>query len=1199
MVREACAAWKVEVVAFQSNHEGALIDFIQEHRKGARGIIVNPGALTHTSYALHDCLKSVAFPVDRGAPLERPRPRGVPPRRASSRPPAAARSSGLGPRGYLLAAEWLCAETATPLPRGADDAAPSAARLLARRGTADARPRIGRRQDAPMPRVAVLMPARDAAPHRARGGRLHPPPDRARPRARLRRRRLDGRDAPRSSTRSPSATGGSRVVRGPGEGIARALNRGLAACDAERGRAHGRGRRRAPRAARAAARGARRGPGARRGGLARAALPAPRRPRRDDPLRRLAERPHDARTLVRRDLFVEAPLVHPAAAIRRDALDAAGGLARRRLPGGLRPLAPPRRGGRRARERARAPPRLARVARAAHPHRSALRARAPRGAQVRLPRRGAARRPARGGALGRGRDRARPSRTRSRREGIRVALFVEVDRRKIGRHRARRAGRSATRRSARARGLPLLVAVGAPGARELIRAELGEGRLRGGPRTTAASRDAPGRGAGGERTSTATARRALSSGRRARLRPRRVPPRPRAPDRGRRAGRCARRIGSETLYGVRALHERRVATSRACARPPTRRRGSRAAPTCAAEARHALPGRGGAPPAALGRAGVGVPRLRRRGARPRAARPGHAAGATLDAAIYEAFVGALKAVDRAGLFGRGAERAFLTRERPLRRTRRRPSSATGLVAAEPGARRSSATGTRPRPRRSSAAVNRAPRRERMRIWLALYEDLYMEWQHRHRRGGARARASRPGTSRRSSSGSGRRSCRSSSTSSPTTASPPPFDHTRGLETREVWLAGSALFLVRRIGARDREGRSRRLQRLVGEFVERDRRLRVASTLAENTARVLHELRPRRFPPTRDGPADLQAPQPGAVSCARAWALERDRASPRASRPAAGPVARSARGARSAASIAREVLRHRRLEDERARRSRGGRARAVRAWSMTRGIGDLADAARAAVARVAEERRAEVGEVDADLVGAAGLGRAPRRARRAGAGAQRPVAGRRGVAARVHAAEPGAGRVLPERRVDRARRPARARGRRARGRSSPASPSRNASASAAAAAARAREHGDAARSRGRAGGRASPGAPSSAATSSGQRAAVARERRLGGDAGGLVHRGELRVGVEEARPLERQRPAAARGRPRRGSRRRAARRGRVRPETLQRRPSRNTPPASRARRASPREMPAARGDEAVEPLALVRGGRRRARAASRG
>ncbi len=77
---------------------------------------------------------------------------------------------------------------------------------------------------------------------------------------------------------------------------------------------------------------------------------------------------------------------------------------------------------------------------------------------------------------------------------------------------------------------------------------------------------------------------------------------------------------------------------------------------------------------------------------------------------------------------------------------------------------------------------------------------------------------------------------------------PPFDRERELETREVWLAGSALFLVRRIGMVP-EREVHRLQRLVADFVERDRRLKTASTLAENTARVLHELRPRLFPPT--------------------------------------------------------------------------------------------------------------------------------------------------------------------------------------------------------------------------------------------------------------------------------------------------------------------------------------------------------------
>lgn len=52
-----------EVACFQSNHEGALIDFLHEHRRRAAGAIINAGAYTHTSVALRDAIEAVQMPV--------------------------------------------------------------------------------------------------------------------------------------------------------------------------------------------------------------------------------------------------------------------------------------------------------------------------------------------------------------------------------------------------------------------------------------------------------------------------------------------------------------------------------------------------------------------------------------------------------------------------------------------------------------------------------------------------------------------------------------------------------------------------------------------------------------------------------------------------------------------------------------------------------------------------------------------------------------------------------------------------------------------------------------------------------------------------------------------------------------------------------------------------------------------------------
>lgn len=90
----------------QSNHEGELVDWIQEAREKAAAIIINAGALTHTSIAIHDALKAFTGPVVE-VHLSNIFAREAFRHHSYISGLAAGVICGLGAEGYLAALRWL------------------------------------------------------------------------------------------------------------------------------------------------------------------------------------------------------------------------------------------------------------------------------------------------------------------------------------------------------------------------------------------------------------------------------------------------------------------------------------------------------------------------------------------------------------------------------------------------------------------------------------------------------------------------------------------------------------------------------------------------------------------------------------------------------------------------------------------------------------------------------------------------------------------------------------------------------------------------------------------------------------------------------------------------------------------------------------------------------------------------------------
>ena len=105
-IKAHCDMRGAEVEFFQSNHEGALVDAIQEALKKFNGIVINPGAYTHTSVALLDAVKAVGIPTVE-VHISDPDKRESFRKTSFIRAACAKTIAGHGTNGYLEAVDFL------------------------------------------------------------------------------------------------------------------------------------------------------------------------------------------------------------------------------------------------------------------------------------------------------------------------------------------------------------------------------------------------------------------------------------------------------------------------------------------------------------------------------------------------------------------------------------------------------------------------------------------------------------------------------------------------------------------------------------------------------------------------------------------------------------------------------------------------------------------------------------------------------------------------------------------------------------------------------------------------------------------------------------------------------------------------------------------------------------------------------------